>query len=188
MGNEPKKIPPTGPAILEAVKADYASIKIVVLTTIACVAVLIIPFAWLLTTLVSARTVDEKLGLSAFLTPKIMGEIAKKVDSGYSRSFILRGSAPTPDTSLLFYSEPGQIVRVVIEGDVYGPHPKIQVFIDKDLWLEEELPFHTHLANITEHVRSDAEGGDIHVMRVVPIGLTRESTAVLQCLVLVANR
>ncbi len=185
MSKKTDEKPPTAPAILEAVKADYATIKVVVLTTVACVVVLVAPFAWLLTTFVDARTVDKKLGLSAF----IMGEIVKNVDSGYSKSFILLGSDPTTDTDLLFYSQRGQVVRIVIEAVARGPQsPKIQVLIDNSLWLEKDLPFNVHLADISEHIRPDAEGGDIHVVRVVPIGLTQGNVAVLKCLVLVANR
>ncbi len=175
-------------AILEAVKADYPTIKVVVVTTIACIVILIAPFLWVLRTFVNAETIDEKLGLSAHLTPKIMGEVVKKVDSGYSRSFILRSDDPTSDTDLLFYAEPGQVVRLVMKAEAYGPKPKIQILIDNVPWLEKEVPFQINLADISEHVRRDAEGGNIHVMKVVPRDVTSGSTTVLQCLVLVANR
>jgi hypothetical protein len=180
--------PPPGPAILESVKADYSTIKVVVLTTLACIAVLMVPFLWLVSTFVDAKSIDGKLGLSAHLTPKIMAEIVKKVDSGYSKSFIIRGDEPQPDTTLLFYSEDGQSVRLVMDASAYGSSPmKLRVLIDNNPWIEKELPFQIHLANITQHVRGDAEGGDIHVLRVVPVNLRADSTAVIQSLVLVAN-
>jgi hypothetical protein len=177
-------------AMFDAMKSDYQTIRVVVLTTIACVVLLMVPVFWLARSFVSAKNIDDKLGLSAFLTPKIMETITKKVDSGYSKSFILRGNDPTADTNLLFYSEPGQVVKVVMRGSEYVPHQaRVRVLIDNTVWKDDkELPLDIYLSNVPNELLSRSDTGDIHVMHIVPVGLARESTLVLQCLVLVSNR
>src|SRR5262245_8838359 len=175
--------------VFDTFKSEYQTVRIVVLTTIACLALLVLPVFWLARGFVNARNIDDKLGLSAFLTPKIMGEITKKVDSGYSKSFVLRGDDPTADTNLLFYSEPDQVVKVVMKGVEYPPDAaKVQVLIDNTLWKEKDLPLEIYLSSFPREILSGSDTGDIHVMRIVPAGLSAKSTLVLQCLVLVSNR
>lgn len=133
------------------------------------------------------RFVDEVFGLSTY----VLTEITKRVDSGYSGTFIFAPNLTDKNTHLLFFAEKGQPVKVTIKGSSRGSKPsKFKVYIDYLPWGDaRESDFNIVHADITDKLKYDIEpGGNIHVLKFIPDQLEEDTLIVLECLVLVYNK
>lgn len=129
------------------------------------------------------KIIDEIFGLSNY----VLAEIQKRVDSGYSSSFILTTKNRDQNTQILFYAEEGQTVHVTWNASSLGPNPvKLKVLVDNSLWQESELPDYIVQGNVTEQLKFNIKpGANIHHLRFVPVNLDDESIVVIDSLVLV---
>jgi hypothetical protein len=127
--------------------------------------------------------IDKVFGI----TDHVTNEIVKKIDSGYSNTFILSPKDARQDATILFYAQHGQMVRATINSAGRGAPTKFQYFVDNMPW-NPGASSATH-ADITNILRFDmAPGGDIHVLKIIPSFSSNDSFAVVDCLVLVYSR
>lgn len=133
------------------------------------------------------KIVDGIFGLSTY----VLAEITKRVDSGYSRTFIIAPNSMDKNFDLLFFAEKGQPVKVTINGTSRGSElSTFKVFVDNAPWEDtRELPFNMVHGDITDKLKYDQPpGGNIHVLRFIPGQLEEDALIVLECLVLVYNK
>lgn len=153
---------------------------------VACFSTIVIMIGFIGRNSFAPKMVDEVFGISKY----VLEEITKRVDSGYSGTFVFAPNLPNQNAQLLFYAEKGQTVKVTIKGNSLGSNPsKLKVFIDNAPWGDfRELPFHLVHGDITDKLRFDDPGANIHVLRLVPNQLGEDALIVLDCLVLVYNK
>jgi len=132
------------------------------------------------------KIIDEIFGLSDY----VLEEITKKVDSGYSGTFIITPSSTDRVTQLLFFAEREQTVKVTIKGNSLGSAPnKFRLLIDNKPWGDiRDLPYTVVHGDITDKLKFDEPGANLHVLKLIPEQLGEGSLLVFDCLVLVYNK
>lgn len=135
------------------------------------------------------KIIDQAFGIS----PYVLSEISKHVDSGYSATFIFSQDSK-PNAQLQFFAEKGQTVKVTISGNASGSQRRVfKVLIDNVPWEgDRDLPFNLVHGDITDKLRWDIPpGGNVHALRFLPGRLendSKDSVAVFDCLVVVYNK
>jgi hypothetical protein len=133
------------------------------------------------------KIIDEMFGISKY----VLKEIDKKVDSGYTGTFIFTPDAVNKTQQLVFYAEEGQKVKVTIKAHATGPQAnKLRVLIDKVPWAEDRvLPIEIIHGDITKLLKFDDPGANLHFLKPSPVEeLQKDTIMVIECLVLVYNK
>lgn len=155
-----------------------------------CVMVIIGFLGWAGNKSLTPKLFDHVFGLSNYVLAQISTQISKKVDSGYSVTFIFAPNSINKDAQLLFYAEKEQIVEVTINGNLRGAKAKkLKIFLDNHKWIDgRELPIKIVRGDITDKLKYDEPGANLHILKVVPDELEEDTLIVIECLVLVKNR
>jgi hypothetical protein len=132
------------------------------------------------------RVLDELLGLSKY----VFSEISKKIDSGYSGTFIFSPNAVNRNSQLIFFAEKGQTAKLTIKASSLGSkQSKIRLFIDNTPWgATREIPMDVVHGDITEKLKFDEPGAGLHYIKVIPDQLEKDALVLVDCLVLVYNK
>lgn len=132
------------------------------------------------------KIVDHVFGLSDY----VLKEISERIDSGYSDTFIFEPDSKNKGGQILFFAEKGQTVKVTLQGNSLGPKPsKFRMFIDNTPWgASRELPIKIVHGDITDKLKFDEPGASIHVLKIVPEPLEKDSLMLIDSLVLVYNK
>jgi hypothetical protein len=164
-----------------------STITLIATIVVACFSAMVVVIGFIGRNSFAPKIVDEIFGLSTY----VLAEITKRVDSGYSGTFIFAPKSPDKNAQLLFFAEKGQSVKVTINGNSLGSkRSKFRVFIDNTPWGDSrELPFNLVHGDVTDKLKFDVEpGGNIHVLRFVPNPLEEDALILIECLVLVYNK
>jgi len=132
------------------------------------------------------KVIDGIFGISNH----VLKEITKKVDSGYSGTFIVTPDMKEKNMQILFFAEKEQTVKITIKGNFLGTEPaKFRTFIDNQPWgNSRELPYVLVHGDITDKLKFDEPGANLHVLKLIPEELGENYLMVLDCLVLVYNQ
>lgn len=136
------------------------------------------------------KILDHILGLSPYVLKEVLVNINRQVDSGYSGTFVFTPNSTNNSAQLLFYAERGQTVRVTINANSIGSKPStIRILVDKVPWGDvRELPINFVHSDITDKLKFDEPGADLHLLQVIPEKLGKDAVISLDCLVLVKNK
>lgn len=170
MGNAPTKI----------------TITLIATIVVACFSVIVALIGFIGRNSFAPKIIDEIFGLS----PYVLTELTKRVDSGYSGTFIFAPNSREKNTQL-FFAEKGQTVKLTINSNSIGSKKsKFKAYIDGELWGGiRELPFNLVHGDVTDELKFDREpGGNIHALRFVPDQLEEDALVIIECLVLVYNK
>jgi hypothetical protein len=130
------------------------------------------------------KIIDSMFGITEY----VFKQMTKRVDSGYSKTFIFAPGSHCDDNTLRFYAEEGQSVKMTIDAHAVSPETlSFRVDIDGKPWESPRtIPFNIVHGTITKYLRFDVEpGGDLHTLRFVPDNLKNNSIVIIQCLILV---
>ncbi len=181
--------------LLEPLKTDMKTIRIILLTAVAVVLLISPLLLFLLKNFVTYDVWDRYLHLTEGVRPKILHEIPAELNTGYSKTFIFRSdlSGSTMDNSMVFYATKDQRVFLKawvtsIEG-TFQP-VKFQVNGTCVFGLEpEQPPIIDH--EITKNIREecpDREATNLHLLKVIlPAGVNKSSTLQVTCLILISQ-
>jgi len=162
-----------------------SSITLIASIVVACFSAILVVLGLIGRNSFAPKIIDQIFGLSNF----VLTEITKKVDSGYSGTFILAPTSKDRDAKLLFYAEKGQTVKTTIKANQLGSmHGKLKLFVDNNSWCERELPYQLVHGDITDKLKFDEPGANLHVLRLVPGQMEENALVILECLVLVYNK
>jgi hypothetical protein len=99
-------------SFFEALKTDFATIRLILITTLVTCSIMGSLFLWVIHSwfpkLFTFQQVDDLLGVTAHVQPKILTNISEELGSAYSKTFSI--NPQNLDSSLVFYSEPKQRV------------------------------------------------------------------------------
>jgi hypothetical protein len=194
-----KKDAPTSPpppsrasAVFEAIKLDFNTIKIIVLTAAVVTVLIATPLVLVLSKFVTFDALDDRFKVTDSVRPKILQTIAEGLDTGYSKNFII--SSSSTDNTMLFYASQGQKVTLSISAESIGPFPQVSVYLN-NCPIEREPRserFNWYEKDMTSLLKSYMCGPDepnLHTLRIVVSGGVQSGTELqMKCLVLVYQR
>jgi hypothetical protein len=183
--------PPTrtlASAVIETIKLDVNTIKIVVLTAAVVVALLSVPLLFVLRNFVTFDALDDYFKVTDSVRPKILRAITAGLDTGYSRNFII--SSTSTDSTMLFYALPHQKATLSVSAQSIGPFPQISLLVNNCLFEERSEPFDLYEKELTDQLdKCNPDKPNLHTLRiVVPGGLQKGTQLQMRCLVLVYQR
>lgn len=171
------------PAVLTVAKENLGLLSFLVLGFFVCLALLGEFF-------IDADWVDRRLGLSKKVAEGVRAELVKKVDSGYSRTFIFRPGETTAENVLSFYAERGQTAKISITTEASHPDDvRFEVRIDGLLWSYREQTLFKGNFNTPElsPLTFRPDQGSFHEAIFVIKRLYEGERFIVKCVVLVYN-
>lgn len=176
-------------AVFEAIKLDFNTIRIIVLTAGVVLALIATPLYFILRNFVSFDALDDYFKVTARVRPKILSAISEALDAGYSRNFIF-DSPRFKDNTMLFYASATQKVTLSVGAEpLAGAFPATALYVNNCLIEKRTEPFHFYEKEITAKLEScPPDELNLHTLRIVfPAGL-KQSAIQLKCLILVNQR
>lgn len=167
-------------------KESTKSISTIAAIVVACYSATLGLIGYLGRNSFAPKILDEMFGISKY----VLKEISKKVDSGYTGTFIFAPDAVNRNQQLVFYAEKDQIVKVTLKAQATGSQAsKLRILIDKVSWDgERELPIEITHGDITDRLKFDDPGANLHFLKPSPVQLQKDTIMVIECLVLVYNK
>jgi hypothetical protein len=137
---------------------------------------------------ITPKIFDKIFGISDY----VLSEITKRIDSGYSGTFVFRPDSKEKRGQLYFYAEAGQPVKVTLNASLIG-NGKFNILVDGEPWEREiphDQPFYRSVhADITKRLKFDIEpGGNVHTLQFQVLSLGSDAVIVVDSLVLVYNK
>ena len=114
------------PQILDGIKVDFRTVRVIALTIIAVIFLLVTPVLYVLSKFVDYGKVMDSLHVTERLRPKILEGIPEELDTAYSRTLIIDAqSAPMLSSTdfMSFHATPDQKVVISIKVDGVGASP-----------------------------------------------------------------
>lgn len=189
----PGSKPPEAAKVFDALKLDFATIKIIVLTAAVVFCLLLIPFLYILGHWITFEQVDDHFKVTAQIRPKILKDFPEEVDTGYSKNFFI--DSPQSDLSLLFYSKKDERVSVSLQVNPYreGTIQPIKIQVNGQCTLPNNDIGFTQVSeyDLTKTLEKCPSSGELNLntLRIIfPAGLKRGNTLQISCLVLVYQR
>jgi hypothetical protein len=187
-----QKAPPAqkAAAVLDALKLDFNTIKIILLTACVVLALVAIPLTFMLKHFVSFDALDNYFKLTDSVRPKILHTISEVLDSGYSKNFVFEPNRPA-DNTMLFYAAPKQKVTLSVSAQIsLGNFPATALYLNNCLLETRNEAFHFYEKDVTEKLGAcNPDEPNLHTLRIVlPDGLPQKTTIQLKSLVLVYQR
>lgn len=177
-------------AVFEAIKLDFSTIKIIVLTAGVVLALIAIPLYFTLRNFVTFDSLDNYFKVTASVRPKILSAISEVLDTGYSRNFIFDSAHPV-DNTMLFHASGAQKVTLSVGAqNSAGAFPATALYVNNCLVETRTEPFHLYEKEVTAKLEScPPDEPNLHTLRIVlPNGLPQGTTLQLKCLILVNQR
>lgn len=176
-------------AVFQVFSENWQTVKVFLLAFLLCAGLVAILLLKYLPSLITAQWVDDRLGLSKHITETVRNEITKRVDSGYSRTFILRPNDRTAENVLPFYAERDQHPMISVESSNSGGDPadvQVAVQIDGGLWKSGDGTFHTP-GFVPLKLDPDRQMGNVHDIRFAVKQPPDNGAVIIKCVVLVYN-
>lgn len=148
----------------------------------------VLVLGWLGRTSFTPRVIDALFGISDYVAK----QVRRGEEAGYSASFVFRRGEAERPALVMFHAFRGDSVVATINGEYRGsplsPPGSFRVLIDNipwhDVWVAPDSSI-VH-GQITDKLRFDIHpGGEIHLLRVVPVNLDSDGVLIVECLVLV---
>ena len=98
---------------LDAIKVDYQTVRVIVLTTAVVVVLLSIPVFWLLSHFITFDELDTRFKVSDSIRPRILDHIPEEIEAGYSKNFFVDDSHV--DDPMIFSATRDQKVKLFID-------------------------------------------------------------------------
>lgn len=174
------------------IQANIKTITIIVLTTVACLAVFV---GFLVKWFVTPEWVDKQLGITA----QVRKSLWKEVDSGYSTTVLFHKANTNGDTWLEFFCEPDQKIELFVSSQATGfptgfvPEVTIQLNgIPIDFQGDEIINGLPHTASpkdVTEIIKTQKVKEKLQTLRISSQNANNypEGFLVINALILVSN-
>lgn len=202
MGTQPQSRPPAEanpekpPGFLDALKLDFGTVRIILVTAAVVLLFLSAPLLFILRNFVTFDTLDKYLRVTQNVRPKILHNISEELDSGFSRDFFIDSTPPVgktkTDNTMLFYATKGQRVTLVAQAiAASGPFSPVSFQVDgcglNQRW---DQPFELLDFDLTKQIdKCSPDQPNLHTLRVVlPSGMSKGSNIEIKCLVIVYHR
>jgi hypothetical protein len=158
-------------------------ISLIASIVVACYIALVAVIGFIGKNSFTPKIIDSMFGITDY----VFSQLTKRVDSGYSKTFIFAPGSHS-DNFLRFYAEEGQSVKMTIVAHAVSTEPlSFRVIIDGRPWgSPRSIPFEIVHGTITKLLHFDIEpGGNLHTLSFVPDNLKQDSIVVIECLILV---
>jgi hypothetical protein len=186
--NEPVQLPAN--KVIEAIKLDFNTIRLILLTALVVVVLLGTPLFFILSNFVTFDSLDRYFKLTDSVRPKILHNITEELQSGYSKNFII--NSPVSDTSMLFYANISHKVNLSVNADAIGTFPRLQLLLDNCAIYDTKTAktLHMYEFDLTQGLKScPPTEPNLHTLRIALLEpLQRGTTLNVSCLVLVSER
>jgi len=184
--------PPTLSKLVDNVKVDINTIKIILLTAAAVVSLCCIPFIFILRNFVTFGSLDKYLGVTEGVRPNILRAISEEVEAGYSKDIVL-DSPSSNNNTLIFYAAKDQKVTLTINVIVRaGSYQAIGIQVDGcEVYPGRDDITHLYNHDLTSFIATCAREDEpsIHSLRAYTRQPPKPGTALdISCLVLVFER
>ncbi|MBZ5675747.1 MAG: hypothetical protein LAP61_16010 [Acidobacteriia bacterium] len=188
---EPSKNDKTPAKLFENIKLDFNTIKIVLLTAAVLLVLLAAPMVFILKHFVTFDQLDDYLGVTKSVGPKILHTILEDFDSGYSKNFLFDSdkAISSADTALLFHALAHEKVTMSVTAHAIGAFPKIVLKLNNCVIDTRAEEFHIFEREVTADLeRCSPDEPNLHSFKIdFPNGVGK-STVEIRCVVLVNNR
>jgi len=180
---------PSASSVIESVKLDFNTIKLILMTAVAVVALLTVPLFFVFRNFVTFDALDNYFKVTESVQPKILHNIAEDLDSGYSRNFIFEATRDT-DSTLLFYAPRHQKVTISVNAQAIGAFPPVALYLNNCLVESRKETFNFYEKDVTDKLESCVpDEPNLNTLRIaLPEGLPKSTTLQISCLILVNNR
>jgi hypothetical protein len=123
------------------------------------------------------------------ITSDVTKRLCDYIDSGYSKTFVFSPDSPPDDNFIIFYARAEQEVEINIIANSTNANSNFRILIDNKEWGDlRNFPYNLMQGKITSLLRYDtAPGGNLHVIKFIPEGLSQEEYAIIDAVVIVKN-
>ena len=186
-----EKTPLTGgaSALFDAMRLDFNTIKMILLTACVVLALVAVPLFFVLRNFVTFDGLDRYFKVTESVRPKLLATISEVLDSGYSKNFIFDSTRPA-DNTMLFYVSAKQKVTLSVSAQSLGTFPATTVYLNTCPIETRTESFHLYEKDLTAKLDScTPDEPNLHTLKIVlPNGLPQGTTMQMKCLILVSQR
>jgi hypothetical protein len=175
--------------VFEAIKLDFNTIKIIVLTAVVVFVLVSLPLLFILRNFVTFDALDNYLKVTDSVRPKILRKITEELETGYSKNFIL--DSPHADSIMLFYATKNQTVSLSVDAlAIEGSFQPMSIQVNRcevGKWIE---PIHLYSYDLSSDIQKcQPEEPNLNTLRIVLSDeLRKHTTLQVKVMVVVAQR
>jgi hypothetical protein len=181
---------PAASKIFEAIKLDYNTIKIIILTASVVVVLVSLPLIFILRNFVTFDVLDSYLRVTESVRPKILHTISEELGTGYSKNFVF--DSPHADNTMLFYAARNERVTLSIDAiPIEGGFQPLMIQLNGcNIGPERKEELHLYQYDLTKELEQcTSDEPDLHTLRIsLPNGLKKGTTLQVRCLIVVYQR
>lgn len=186
---DPAKSRQSASSVIEGIRLDFNTIKLILVTACVVVVLLTTPLFFVLRNFVTFDALDSYFKVTDSVRPKILQTIKEDLDSGYSRNFIFESDRDV-DNTMLFYAPAHEKVTISVSAQAIGTFPAVTIYLNNCVVESRREAFNVYEKDITDKLEGcGPDQPNLNTLRIaLPEGLPGSTTLQIRCLVLVDNR